>query len=147
MPHRLRTLLSGTLALAALSGAGACPDGAEPSGGTPSLKILFIGNSLTYYNDLPGTLAAVARTAGDTLAVESVTGPGYALIDHLEGKSGAVAAVKREGGKKLAYVPGPDGKLAKREVKTGWKDGNYLEIISGLKEGETVVTSEVGGIN
>lgn len=53
------------------------------------------------------------------------------------------AAVKREGVKKLVYVPGPDGKLAKREVKTGWKDGNYLEIISGLKEGETVVTSEV----
>lgn len=57
------------------------------------------------------------------------------------------AAVKREGGKKLVYVPGPDGKLAKREVKTGWKDGNYLEIISGLKEGETVVTSEVSEKN
>lgn len=54
-------------------------------------------------------------------------------------------AVKREGGRKYVYVPGQDGKTTKREVKTGWKDGTYLEIISGLKEGEVVVTSEGNG--
>ena len=120
MPHRLRTLLSVTLALAALSAAGACQDGAGPYGGTLSLRILFIGNSLTYYNDLPGTLAAVARTAGDTLGVESVTGPGYALIDHLDGKSGAVAAVKRGGWDFVVLQQGPSTLAVNRDSLVLW---------------------------
>jgi macrolide-specific efflux system membrane fusion protein len=64
----------------------------------------------------------------------------------LKKKTGVLAApgtaVRREGGKKLVLVVGPDGKTAKREVKTGWKEGSYIEIISGLKEGESVITSE-----
>ncbi len=128
MPHRLRTMLSTTLALAALSGAGACQDGAGPSGGTPSLKILFIGNSLTYYNDLPGTLAAVARTAGDTLAVESVTGPGYALLDHLQGKSDAVAAVKRGGWDFVVLQQGPSTLAVNRDSLVLWT-GMFDSII------------------
>jgi macrolide-specific efflux system membrane fusion protein len=55
------------------------------------------------------------------------------------------AAVKREGGRKFVSVVGQDGKLTKREVKTGWKDGNYLEITTGLKEGETVAVGEGEG--
>jgi macrolide-specific efflux system membrane fusion protein len=55
------------------------------------------------------------------------------------------AAVKREGGKKFVAVVGEDGKTSRREVKTGWKDGNYLEVTSGLKEGDVVVTSEGNG--
>jgi hypothetical protein len=46
-------------------------------------RILFIGNSLTYVNDLPGIVQALADSAhGDQLAVETVAGPGLALIDH-----------------------------------------------------------------
>ncbi len=51
------------------------------------------------------------------------------------------AAVRREGGKKFVLVAGAEGKTAKREVKTGWKEGSYIEIISGLKEGEVVVVN------
>ena len=36
--------------------------------------------------------------------------------------------------------------LERREVKTGADDGKYIEIVSGLKEGETVVTSAAGGL-
>jgi macrolide-specific efflux system membrane fusion protein len=50
------------------------------------------------------------------------------------------AAVTREGGKKYVMLQAEDGKTARREVKTGWKEGTYLEIISGLKEGDMVVT-------
>jgi macrolide-specific efflux system membrane fusion protein len=67
----------------------------------------------------------------------------------LQKKTGVLAvpstAVKREGGKKFVYVLDQGGKTARREVKTGWKDGAYLEITSGLKEGEVVITSEVNG--
>ena len=59
--------------------------------GTPSgpqsigdgTRILFIGNSLTYVNDVPGILQALADSAGgEKLAVASRTLPNYALIDH-----------------------------------------------------------------
>jgi len=52
------------------------------------------------------------------------------------------AAVRREGGKKYVVVAAQDGVQTKREVKTGWKDGNYLEITSGVKEGETVIAGD-----
>jgi len=48
--------------------------------GTP---VLFIGNSLTYVNDVPGIVQALADSAGGApLAVETVAFPDYALIDH-----------------------------------------------------------------
>lgn len=46
-------------------------------------RVLFIGNSLTYTNDLPGMLKQLARMAGDTtLEVASVAYPDFALEDH-----------------------------------------------------------------
>ena len=46
-------------------------------------RILFIGNSLTYVNDVPGILQALADSAGgERLAVASRALPNYALIDH-----------------------------------------------------------------
>jgi macrolide-specific efflux system membrane fusion protein len=64
----------------------------------------------------------------------------------LKKKTGVLAvpgtAVRREGGKKFVLVVGTDGKTAKHEVKTGWKEGSYIEIISGLKEGEVVIMGE-----
>lgn len=48
--------------------------------GTP---VLFVGNSLTYVNDVPGIVQALADSAGGPpLAVETVAFPDYALIDH-----------------------------------------------------------------
>ena len=45
--------------------------------------MLFIGNSLTYVNDVPGILQALADSAGgEKLAVASRALPNYALIDH-----------------------------------------------------------------
>lgn len=55
------------------------------------------------------------------------------------------AAVAREGGKKYVMLQAKDGKSTRREVKTGWKEGTYLEITSGLKEGDVVVTSGGNG--
>ena len=48
-----------------------------------------------------------------------------------------VEAVKRERGKTLLYIL-TDGRAEPREVKTGWKDGPWIEIAGGVKEGETV---------
>jgi macrolide-specific efflux system membrane fusion protein len=60
----------------------------------------------------------------------------------LDAKTGVLAipakAVKRERGKNVVYVvqgeePQP------REVKVGWKDGTWIEVVSGLEEGETIL--------
>ena len=46
-------------------------------------KILFIGNSHTYVNDVPGILQSLADSAGgERVAVASIALPNYALIDH-----------------------------------------------------------------
>jgi multidrug efflux pump subunit AcrA (membrane-fusion protein) len=32
-----------------------------------------------------------------------------------------------------------DGQPKPREVKVGWKDGTWIEVVSGLREGETIL--------
>jgi RND family efflux transporter MFP subunit len=60
----------------------------------------------------------------------------------LEARTGVLAlpaqAVKREGGKNLVYVSS-GGQVEAREVKVGWKDGQWIEIASGVREGQTVL--------
>ena len=64
----------------------ACLGTTTPAGPTPigdGTRILFVGNSLTYVNDVPGILQALADSAGgERLAVASRALPNYALIDH-----------------------------------------------------------------
>ena len=48
----------------------------------PPYRILFVGNSLTYSNDLPATVCALARAAGHDAVCESVARPDYSLEDH-----------------------------------------------------------------
>jgi len=52
------------------------------------------------------------------------------------------AAVKRKRGKNIVWIPTDDGPES-REITVGWKDGQWIEIVTGLDEGETVL---VGGI-
>ena len=49
-----------------------------------------------------------------------------------------VKAVKRERGKSVVYVLSKSGPEP-REVKVGWKDSQWIEIVSGLDEGQTVL--------
>lgn len=44
------------------------------------------------------------------------------------------------------FVVHPDGTLEKRAIQTGADDGKYVEIISGLKAEEIVVTSGMNGL-
>ena len=45
-------------------------------------RLLFIGNSLTYANDLPAMVCALARSAGRQAICESVAKPDYGLEEH-----------------------------------------------------------------
>jgi len=47
-----------------------------------AIAVLFIGNSLTSANDLPHLVQQIARAAGVSMTVASVTKPNFSLEDH-----------------------------------------------------------------
>ncbi len=46
------------------------------------VRILFVGNSLTYVNDLPGMVATISAVVGASVSVATIASPNYALQDH-----------------------------------------------------------------
>jgi hypothetical protein len=90
--------------LAGLACLSASPADPLSAGG---INILFVGNSLTYVNDLPSTVAAIGASVGDTIRVAAAVGPDLALIDHLNGLSDAVAQMRRGGWKFVVLQQGP----------------------------------------
>jgi len=52
-------------------------------------------------------------------------------------------AVQRERGKNVVYVTADD-RTEPREIKVGWRDGQWIEVASGLEEGETVLLEAPG---
>ena len=45
-------------------------------------KVLFLGNSLTYFNDLPGLVEEAAAKNGYLVNAEMLAKPNYAILDH-----------------------------------------------------------------
>ena len=87
-----------------------------PPPATPSvtLSVLFIGNSLTYYNDLPATLSGIAASAGDRIRTDMVAGPRQSLMDHLRVDGAAEAAIRRGGWDYVVLQEGSSGDSASR---------------------------------
>ena len=87
------------IALLGLVSCGGSNAAVEPPPAPPATnyRILFIGNSLTYFNDLPGTVSQLAQSTNTNIEVASVARPNFALIDHAEGKSNALEMI--EGGR------------------------------------------------
>lgn len=54
----------------------------KPLSGDAVRKVLFIGNSLTYYNDLPQQVVRIAKEKGVKLKADMIAYPDYALEDH-----------------------------------------------------------------
>ena len=105
MHRRLRS----TVRLASVVATTGCLGGAQtlaplPAGGH---HVLFIGNSLTYVNDLPATVAAIANSAGDTIRVAMEAGPNLALIDHFTGSSSALERIAQGGWEFVVLSQGP----------------------------------------
>ena len=101
------------LAVTGCSGAPVEP----PRTATPATyRVLFIGNSLTYSNDLPGTVAGLARSANVTIHVASVARPNLALIDHVEGSSDALEAIRQGGWNYVVLQQGPSSLALSRDT-------------------------------
>ncbi len=82
MPNRLNrfNLLAGLLCSLSACGNATTTSPSIPAGAT---RVLFIGNSLTYVNGLPGMFADLAKLGGDpNVYAETVAFPDFALEDH-----------------------------------------------------------------
>ena len=116
----MRTVLIRSAAIVALSTActlrAGIATGPLPDGGH---HVLFIGNSLTYQNDLPGTLAAIAASVGDTVGVRSVAKPDYALVDHLTDGQ-ALATLRQARWDFVVLQQGPSTLPANRDSLALW---------------------------
>jgi hypothetical protein len=87
----LRYRWSTAFALALAAATATCTTGVADD--APAGAILFIGNSLTYANDLPAMVRRVAEAAGGELRVGMAAGPNLAVIDHTNGGTDALAKI------------------------------------------------------
>jgi hypothetical protein len=56
----------------------------NPNQNPEKIKVLFIGNSLTYYHDMPKTLQAMLDEKSANYSIEQSTFPGMSLSAHLQ---------------------------------------------------------------
>jgi hypothetical protein len=141
------------------------------SGPTPLVgdgkRVLFIGNSLTYYNELPLMVQALADSAGgERLAVASVTYPDFALEDHW-GQGDALKAIRQGGWAYVVMQQGPSslaesrtnlrewgGKFAAEIAKIGakpvyysvWPQGNRQQDFDRATESYALAAGDVDGL-
>jgi hypothetical protein len=85
--YRILILLGSCLLLAAgvvVTGCAAANPTCAPGDSAPTCtRVLFLGNSYTYVNDLPGTLARLAESGGHRLETQMVAKGGETLSDHV----------------------------------------------------------------
>lgn len=97
-----------------------CTLGASPTAPEGSLKVLFIGNSLTYENDLPRTVADLAISAGlQPCYCYPIAYPNYALEDHYDNRI-AVRAIQEESWDFVVMQQGPSALPANRAHLVLW---------------------------
>jgi len=77
-------------------------------------RILFIGNSLTYANDLPALVQSLARGAGKDVACSTIARPDFSLEDHWN-QGDALKAIRKGGWSFVVLQQGPSA-LQESEV-------------------------------
>lgn len=83
-------------------------------------RILFVGNSLTYTNDLPGAVVTVAHALDRDVAVASVAYPNFALEDHWY--SGIADVVGELAPDVVVMQQGPSSQPQNQRHLAAWSD-------------------------
>lgn len=78
------------------------------------LRVLFIGNSLTYTNDLPAMFERIAAVDGRRVTAEMIALPNYSLGDHLS--SGIRATLARKKFDVIVLQQGPSSLDESRQL-------------------------------
>lgn len=108
----MRPLVTALFLAAACASA---PTAAPPA----DLRVLFVGNSLTYTNDLPGLLRRIGQADGITIETRDVSQPNYALEDHWN-RPASRAALEEGGWDVVILQQGPSSLQSSRENLIVW---------------------------
>lgn len=128
-------------------------------------RILFIGNSLTYANDLPAMVCGLARSAGRQSVCESIARPDYSLEDHWQDRQtravisrGWDVVVLQQGPSALpesrrlliAYAKRFDGEIRKAGARTAfymvWPSQARRGDFAGVSQSYAAAAKEVKGV-
>jgi hypothetical protein len=114
-----RSVLAGVGA-ALFDGSAAAQDGPP--------RVLFIGNSLTYSNNLPGVVEAVFRLAGLSLVTQMEAQPNFSLGDHWDNHA-AQRLIRRGGWSTVVLQQGPSAREDSR-VQLRRDTQRFAELIA-----------------
>ncbi len=106
--------------LAAILGSCAAAGESPPIPPPSPIRVLFVGNSLTYVNALPLTVAAIAGDNDDPIIVTMSAGPNLALIDHLTGGSNATQMLRDSSWDFVVLQEGPTTTQVCRDSMILW---------------------------
>lgn len=84
------------------------------------VRVLFLGNSLTYTNDLPSLVQTIAEAAGHTFAHGTVARPNYSLADHWA--AGGADAVRAAEADVVIMQQGPSSLPENQEHLRSWTE-------------------------
>lgn len=119
-PARPRPRLNPLSLLALALSVTTCAAGpTEPPAFPYPSRVLFIGNSLTYENDLPRMVQALSRAGGHEVVVAMVARPDYGLEQHWSG-SEALARIADGNWDVVVLQQGPSSLDASRENLRLW---------------------------
>lgn len=104
-----------------------CHSSAEPAVG--NLRVLFIGNSLTYVNDLPAMVAEFSQGTPGTVSIDvtDVSKPDYALEDHW--RDSRTTDVLDQGGWDVVVLQQGPSSLPENQVNLRDWAGQFAERI------------------
>lgn len=130
------------------------------------LRVLFLGSSRTYANDMPAVVQAFARALGERLDVVTVAQGGASLEDHWN-HGGALRRIQAGGWSVVVLQQGPSTSPAGREnlreytrrfagpiLKAGarpalfmvWPAGNRPEDFEEIRTSYTLAAEDVNGM-
>jgi len=84
------------------------------------VRILFVGNSLTAANNLPGLVGTIALSAGHSVSTLGLVAPNYSLEEHW--RSGVADRIREEKPDVVVFQQGPSSLNESRAHLLAWTD-------------------------
>lgn len=109
----------------ALAGMGCLGNPTQPSFTDADLRVLYIGNSLTYTHDMPGLVEALAHADGRSVSQIVIAKANFSLEDHWQ--SGVAGEIRRLRPNVIVMQQGPSSLATSRAHLISW--ANQIAVV------------------